>query len=221
MAHFVNRSRGYLISTSYKVMYTLFCQQSSLQVVAHIHMTPLIYLQQLTKFGTLPHYLIVRNPYHRVESFYKDKLRKEFLRHCRPYDQIERCQRVFFPYLQIRPQDSPQEICEKFLGLSFAQFVELLPEIYREDAHFSPQVLTTKLHFQDRPILPLTFTRILKLEAQDDLHYLEKRLHLNLSQKINSTEKIVLSNPWTLPLRTIVNDLYQADFDRFDYELCL
>jgi hypothetical protein len=91
------------------------------------------YLNRFVAFGRTPHYLLVRNPYDRVVSFYKDKLLAEPSSKLCSYAELQRCQRLFCPHLQIDPHDSPTTIREKLLSLSSAQFIDLLPDIKRID----------------------------------------------------------------------------------------
>jgi len=72
--------------------------------------------------------------------------------------------------------------------------------------------------FRGIPI-ELKFDRILKIESLDDLTYLQNNLLIDLSIKHNNTHKVKLPNPWKPSLLTVVNNLYQADFETFNYEM--
>jgi hypothetical protein len=219
MAHFANPSKGYYISTSFKVLYTLLCSQPSLQLINNTKMSANAYLKRLAHGWNLPHYLVVRDPYRRIESFFKDKFRQTPLMQLNEYAQLQHCQQIFCPFLQIGPHDSPGAIREKLLGLSFAQFVEQLPHVYQLDWHLLPQVMTPKVYYRAWPVAPLIITRTLKIESPDDLRYLQDELAIDLSHKHNSTDAIQLEGAWSPNVRAIVNKLYRADFKKFGYKL--
>lgn len=178
-----------------------------------------IFLQRSISFWRFPHFLLVRNPYQRAVSFYKDKFRHAPSVKLYKYDDLQVCQRLFFPYLQIGSQDSPIIIREKLLSLSFAQFITLLPNVYQQDVHLRPQVMTRQIYFRGKPAFPLKIDRILKVESTDTLHIMYDQLGLDLSRKYNSTSDVPFTDSWIPRLRTVVNELYQADFEEFGYEM--
>ena len=91
----------------------------------------------------LEHYLLVRNPYKRVISFYKDKLLRFPYRDKTPYLQWRYVEKLIFPYLDIDEQlDSEKEIIEKLSHTSLTYFIHnILPYIY----HLGHTPNTTKL----------------------------------------------------------------------------
>jgi len=190
-----------------------------------------IFRGRLNPFSRMRHYLLVRDPYQRLESFFKDKFRQEPALKLNENDQVQRCQRMFFPYLAINPDEPPPLIRRNLLKVPFDQFIAFLPHVYQLDGHLVPQVRTTKIHLRKRakfPFLirklseiPIPFRKILKLESADDLAFLQNELSIDLSKKHNNTDKIKLPNPWTPELRAVVNNLYRADFQTFDYDLVL
>jgi len=217
MPHFVNASKHYFISTNYKVLYSLLYSQPALQEIRMDVLGQHYRSNQVTP-GWLGHFLIVRDPYTRLESFFKDKFRQDPVVTLRGYDQLQRCHRFFCSYLRIDPADSPMTIREKLLRLSFEQFVHLLPTVYLLDGHLHPQVNIMTIRFRGAPI-QLKFNRILQIESAADLAYLQDELAIDVSKKINNTNQVAWSPPWHPDLRAVVNDLYKADFATFQYEM--
>jgi hypothetical protein len=218
MPHFVNPSKRYYLSTSLKVLYTLLYHEPALQLLCTGGLDLRSYVRRWVYGWRMPHFLLVRNPYDRLESFYKDKFRQVPATQRLTYDQLQDCQRFFCPFLHIHPDDAPATIREKLLGLSFARFIELLPQVYQCDLHLRPQVMTKLVYYRRRPIASLKIDRTLHMESPDDLRYLQDELGIDLSRKHNSTQTIPLANPWSPELRAIVNKLYRADFQEFGYE---
>jgi len=217
MPHFINTSKHYFLSTSYKVLYSLLCSQPALQET-NMEIIAQHYLGEQVIPHWQGHFLIVRDPYTRLESFFKDKFRQDPVVTMRAYHELQRCQHFFCAYLQITPTDSPVTIREKLLSLSFDQFVHLLPTVYLQDGHLYPQVWMMTIHFHGAPI-QLHFDRVLKIEAAADMAYLQNGLAIDLSKKVNDTQQVEWSSPWQPELYAIVNDLYKADFDMFQYEM--
>ncbi len=92
------------------------------------------YLRDPAPSPWLGHFFVVRNPYTRLESFFRDKFRQDPVTKARAYDELQRCQRFFCAYLQITPTDSPVTIREKLLSLAFDQFVHLVcADVFRID----------------------------------------------------------------------------------------
>lgn len=220
MPHFVNHTHRYYISTSYKVLYTLFVRQPLLAIAGRKPMVRNAFVKWLTPLPGWGHFLLVRNPYDRLVSFYKDKFQQEPYHHACTYAELQICQKLFADYAGIAAHDSPREVSQKLRGFSFARFIHYLPEVYLRDGHLVPQAQLRTLSFYGLPVCPLKFDRVLKLECAEDRAYLQHALALDLTRKVNSTHTIQLANPWSLPLRAIVNQLYRADFTAFGYQRC-
>jgi hypothetical protein len=218
MPHFVNRSQRYFISTNYKVLYTLLYHQPQLQGAPKSRLAVNGWLKRWTPLPWQRHFLLVRDPYQRLESFYKDKFRLEPTLALRTYTELQYCQRLFCPYLQITQESEPALIREKLLSFSFAHFIQLLPELYLADGHLHPQAHISTLRWRGRTI-QLQFDRVLKIESAPDLAYVQDALALDLSQTYNSTRQVAWSTPWRPDLRAVVNRLYKADFVAFAYAM--
>ena len=215
MPHFFNKSKGYYISTNYKVLYSLLSRQPSLQAIEHGNLRFSAYAKKYLLSNRHRWYLIVRNPYDRLESFYKDKFVKTPSHKLLEYDQLQHCQKVFLPYLNIKRGDLPETIREKLLDFSFIQFIRTLPNTYLLNDHLYPQSMKTKLYLKNLKILSIPLTRIFRMESYEDMNYLQEKLCLDLSKKYNHTDIFKLANTWNPDLVRIVNRLYKKDFKRF------
>lgn len=217
MPHFVNSSKHYLVSTNYKVLYSLLYEQPELREI-NMQAVAQYYLSDPAPSPWLGHFFVVRNPYTRLESFFKDKFRQDPVTMTRTYDQLQRCQRLFCSYLQIDPTDAAMSIREKLLSLSFEQFVQLLPAVYLNDGHLHPQVQMMTIRFRGAPI-QLSFDRVFKVESAVDMACLQGELAIDVSQQINNTRQVQWSSPWRPDLYAVINELYKADFETFQYEM--
>ena len=69
MIHFFHKKNKILVSTNLKVMYSSLKQTDSL---VEIKYKKFLFLK-ITNIFKVKHYLLVRNPYTRIVSFYKNK----------------------------------------------------------------------------------------------------------------------------------------------------
>ncbi|MEB3356993.1 MAG: sulfotransferase family 2 domain-containing protein [Synechococcales bacterium] len=220
MPHFISTTANYLITTNYKVMYSTMTNQTGLRLCPGRELMKITYARRLGLCAA-SHYLIVRNPYHRLISFYKNKFQTNPLKAAAPlpYSKWQHSQRIFFPFLNITRETPADEIKDKLLHVRFDQFVQILPSVYRLDGHLSPQYQVRFICHRGLRLGQIKFTAILKMEASEDLNYLSQDLHLDLSQKHNQTGTAHLSDYFTSDLLRIVNDLYFEDFSRYGYTL--
>lgn len=155
-------------------------------------------------FSKKDKYIIVRNPYTRLESFFRDKLGK----HLDEDRKWARSQKIFFKPLGIENK-SPHEKFNALNNLNFESFVKLLPEVYTKNRH---------LHSQNRLFKKIKPKRVLYMEKEEDLLFLAENLHLDLSIKANTTDKTKQQLVWTPQMISIVNNLYAEDFELYNYE---
>ena len=90
-----------------------------------------------------PEYImLVRNPYRRLESFFKEKLRQKvnMVFDENPYV-LKRHQEIFYPYLKINPSDSLETKVSGLLKLSFKDFIMNVKAVYKFEDHIAPQTL--------------------------------------------------------------------------------
>ena len=195
MPHFYNKKEKYYISVNFKVMY------SSLRKQKHLKKVKPFWLQLSSK----PKYVIGRNPYTRLESFYRDKLNKDL-------DQTSywlRSQKIFFKPLGIKKSASIDEKYQALKAISFSEFIHLLPEVYMNNRHLHPQYKIFK---------NLKVAKKMKMEMQADRDFVEQKLKLDLSKKVNTTEKAKFDLQWDQAMNEIVNQLYKLDFEYFNYK---
>jgi len=234
MSIFVNRTKGYFLITSFKVMYSTLAAHSNLQEIFLTNYLDCIRFK--AQQSQIPTVMLVRNPYTRLISFFEDK----FIRHPEMpvWKRIkysndnawQTCQTIFFPYLNIDHQSSTQTIITRLKDTTFTKFVSCLPSVYQQDPHLTPQ--TTNIRFQTS-IDPLTdgnpnsnqlfsislkVDRTIKMENLDR-DYFQQELDLDLNNIINRNPKNI---PWTeyfnnSQLLQIVNKLYKTDFNNFNY----
>lgn len=213
---FIDPVRRFTLATNYKVMYSTLLAQPQLSVV-HDH-------REL--FGRLvgehppitDHYLLVRDPYARLLSFYADK----FLFHPPGADEasIQGSHRVFFAALGADAM-SPEERTASFRATDFPRFVTLLtPELIASNVHLVPQSHTLALprRFLARRALARVWKpgRVLKME--EDLEVLAA-LGIDIEVRINATSHAGVTATYTPDAYRRVSSLYRDDFERFGYPM--
>jgi Sulfotransferase family len=186
-------------------------------------------ITRLLAFSKLRCSLVVRDPYLRTASFYKDKfLRADDYRLWmkeQGFDQgWQQSTQLFFPYLGLSTQMDAKEVSEKLSKVSFEQFIGLLPKVYLQDGHLTPQYLAASMSFFRLGYrisfqLPLRLERIYKMESENDLKFLAKDFQLELDTKVNATEKMGGTITWSPFTRKTVERLYKRDFERFGYNV--
>ncbi len=194
MPHFKNIKYGYFISVNFKVMYSTLRVQKDLSKVKLFRLL----------FSKKDKYIVVRNPYERLESFYRDKLGT----HLVESKKWARSQKIFFNPLAVKNK-STREKFKALSSLSFESFVKLLPEVYTKNRH---------LHPQNRLFKKIKHKKILYMEKEEDLLFLAENLHLDLNIKANTTDKSKHHLEWTPSMISIVNNLYAEDFKLYNFE---
>jgi len=220
MPVFKKRNSNQYLLTNYKVMYSTLRYSKSLQRVSikkDIKRKVLLnrlYLNQ-TQF-----YFIVRNPYKKIESFFREKFRKSL-----DYYDIngywQDSQKIFFPYLNIDDSMSSELIKEKLQKTTFNEMVALLPEVCMLDGHLQPQYLKTRIYFRRLRLnftIPIKFKKVFKLESKSDLRELRDIFNINIESKVNETSSVKGELIWTKETIGIVDEIYKVDFDLFDYK---
>jgi len=210
MPHFLHKQKNYFLTTNHKVM--------SSHLAIHPDLT------QRTWYSVLPnsiwrvsfrqmgkqHFLIVRNPFSRLESFYRSKLKA-----VSTYTDLPRgwqnCQQIIIKQLGLSIDQPFEEVKQALSQLSFSSFIQMLPSIYKKDSHLKPQ--------SDKIYVSNMYDRILKLEDPKDMIFLEEKLGIDTRKKTG--ESIQFQNQeisWTEDDRQIVRKLYHYDFRFFEYE---
>jgi len=209
--YFQDKDRSYFLITNFKVLYSTLKRQDNLVIAEASAVDDLLYSTHVKR------YLLVRNPYDRAESFYRDK----FVLYPREVKfregfRWQQCQRIFFDELGLKGKGF-EEVREGLAETSFRRFVGLLPSKYRADAHLIPQAAA--LYFaMDGKIHDLSFDRVLKVEDEASMNFLRDQLQFDLSIMENVTKRSNISIEWDAEMREIVNEVYKDDFDLLGYE---
>ena len=170
------------------------------------------------QFG--PEYvMLVRNPYNRVESFFKEKLRQKVRKALdakQPYI-LKRHQMIFYDFLGINKSASVQHQVDSLLGLDFKSFVKLIPRVYHLEDHIAPQTYNFSLT-RFGMSLTMHMNRYVKLESAEDMVWMAKYFDLDLSERRNSTIEEQELLEWDDECISIVQRIYKRDFEIFGYD---
>ena len=192
MIHFFHKKNKILVSTNLKVMYSSLKQTDSL---VEIKYKKFLFLKIINIFK-VKHYLLVRNPYTRIVSFYKNKFQaipKKILN--RKLFKFEGIEKLFFTHLNINSDDTNDVIASKLCSLSFVDFIRLLPQYYQKDYHMHPQ--SRVFYSKIKPgwfrwfLVPLQRyiikfkIQIIKIEDLEKMNALAKKIDLDMSIKKN------------------------------------
>ncbi len=229
MPKFINYSENYLLITSYKVMYSTLKTQETITYASSKEVARFL-LSNALKLKKPRIYALGRNPYNRLVSFYEDKFQRypemsyEKRVDCGHGEAWQKCQKIFFPFLDITPDSNDEDIAQALKAVSFRRFIDLLPDVRDLDPHIQPQrvSLTLKLNYAktfpefSKRLRPDSFIQI----ESSDVKILTNELKLNLALRKNSTEYKGKSCPeyFDLSLYETVNRLYRSDFELFSYK---
>lgn len=208
-------------------MFSTLDYQANLKRVGKLQFVWASFSKRLA-FSKLRCSVVVRNPYDRVASFYKDKfLRAEdyrlWMQDQGMSEGWQKSTQLFFPYLGLESSMDPKEVSERLSKVSFDEFIGMLPKVYMQDGHITPQYLAGAFSFRLLGYrisfrLPLHIVRIYKIESTEGLQALATDFQLDLKTKVNTTEKVEEPITWSSEARKIVERLYERDFERFEYE---
>lgn len=216
--HFKHSKKHYFITTNFKVCFSTLSYHKELYHPSKLSIFINALVRKISKRVGLKHYYLVRNPYDRLESFYRDKL----------YDAPNKA--VFSE--DFRWQFCQDLIIEKFgnsewsffqkkeflLSISFEQFIFFLDKIYLSDRHLSPQRLELNIIYK-KWILPIHFDCVLRVEEASTVEFLRNELNINTSIKRNFTKDLPIQLTWTRSMREIANNIYEEDFKNFGYPM--
>lgn len=221
MILFKKKQTSIFLVTNLKVMYSsLTVQESIEEVPKSLGLFLKLAFHSLLGSKRTKYYLIVRNPYSRLESFFKNKFRST-LPNIIKSGKWQHCHEIFFPFLDLKSNDSASDIAKRLSSISFSEFISLLPLTYKKDGHLFPQSWAKSFYIRKwglKLAVPLKYSSIFKLESKNDLTRLSEIFHLDLSIKENSTESIMEEIKWSREEVHIINELYHDDFDAYAYD---
>jgi len=215
MPFFYHRKNDYVLATNYKVMYSSLYSQKDLIQLAHRHLARKLAADRMGRHR--PYYLLARNPYDRLVSFFCDKFRENPFPSEGTGYQWQRCQKIFFRPLGIVGTD--EEIEQGLRSVSFDTFIGKLPVIYRKDRHLYPQnrIRYFPGRFVSLPFLKIRFAGFFQMET--DQQKMREKLAIDTTIKYNQTRHRDYGSYFTDKLYRIVNRLYKEDFHLFGYDM--
>jgi len=182
MIIFKNKEEDNYLITNYKVMFSTLNNQSNLVRQGYYRTLYLKILFSMLPFSKTKFYLLVRDPFKRLESFYKDKFsRAENNRLYRikigKSKLWEECTEHFFPYLGLNTSMAPELISKKLRSIKFEEVITILPEVFMKDRHMFPQHKAKQIPIRKFGMqfkIPFHFEKIYKMESQKDLMEMAK-----------------------------------------------
>jgi hypothetical protein len=218
MPLFADYTKKIFVFTSYKVAYStlLFEGGKNLNYLNH-EVDWIIYKHLLRHFKFLRIQLL-RNPYDRIFSLFKDKFRIVPARISNQDFKWQPIHHIIFPFIGVGDGMTNEQIAEKILNMSIDDFIDFLPRIYLSEGHLIPQKLTSAFRIKNGFYYPLRINKYLKIE--EDKEEIGELLNLNFftarrNVTNSSIDKFELSEK---SIRTI-NRLYEGDFKLGDYEI--
>jgi len=218
MPYFSVISSNKLVITNFKVMFSSFKKSPKFKKLKRFEARLLIACAKPQV------YFMVRDPYQKAISFYKDKFQKipRQADLSKPF-KWEKPQRVFFPSLGLCvKKNSCEEIKQRLIETSFDEFVQMLAECHHLDEHIQPQ------HWiLDNPTYKFIKTlgvnkqqiTLLKMDSVEDMSKFAGATQFDCSQRANSTDKIAAPKRISDNSLTILNNIYRQDFEDLGYPM--
>lgn len=177
-----NNFKNEYVFVSKKVAFTSFCK---------LDCTKSRRVWQILDFNNSITRAIVRNPYRRIESLYKDKCLT-----CVDENIIQNTQSEIIKIFGK----------EKFFKkeISFEEFIDKLPQLINSECHFFPQT----------EYIPSFIKNIYKIENRESIKNI---FSLFNSEEMREHKSIEMELKWTRNMRTVINQLYIEDFKKFEY----
>ena len=210
MPHFYHSKGKYYLTTNYKVMFSTLNHQADMYQPKARNLLWHRLCQGMFPERAKKHYLLVRNPYDRLESFYRNKLQ-------RPDNITQQCIQNFYRFLDLDQSASESKVRKRLSEVSFSQFVRIIPNVYQIDGHLRPQyeVLNTDMHGL---LFSLDIDEVIKIDNHQNDERLSGELKIDLGEIRNVTRHYDIDMSWSNESIEIVNRLYNMDFMLFDYE---
>mgnify|MGYP000064513204 FL=1 len=192
-------------------MYSRLANEKALQAVGPCFLAD-------AKGQAAEHFVLVRNPYARLGSFFKDKFRRN-IRNKKPGKICwQDCQRLFFQVLGLDEAADDDIKRQSFLQTTYADFIGCLPGCYLRDAHLQPQYLLLK----EIAGLRTAGFHLVHLESKNETAAFAGRSGINLGRKVNSTQtqvsdELEINRALSRALQQKIYDLYEPDFKSLGY----
>jgi len=223
MPAFLNRDKRCLLFTNLKVAYSTLKGQSTLVKKGgdrKIGKEACILILLRKTFIGPNTYLMVRNPYSRVVSFFVDKFRRhprlERSKGFENFSKWQDCQELFFPFVNIDERQQPRKVSKALEKVSFESVIRALPEVYKKDPHLRPQHYIRDVSFYELR-LSISFDSIIPIENMDP-EFMHRKTGVDITQKRNTTKRDTYPSYLNSDTLDIINTLYRKDFDYFGYK---
>jgi hypothetical protein len=218
MPLFVHPETGQFVLTSYKAMYSQFEHSPNWKTLGY-KLTPRLVVHMVRRGGLSRAKLIVRNPYDRTVSCFTDKFRSQPRLIHEPDFQWQACHRVVFPLVGLSGTEPNEVIAGRLLNWPFADFVHALPHLEHREGHFFRQDRTRRITVPMLGSCAVPFLNVVRMEDREVLNDIPG---INFSEKRHSTSHIPRDFEWTDDLRSVIRDVYRADFrlGRYSTEPC-
>jgi hypothetical protein len=207
---FKNIESNYFLITNFKVMYSTLMRQPNLSKQSREEF--------IRGKDSADKYLLTRNPYARLESFYKDKF-IEYPSQCMVSEKFEwqHCEKIFLNQYNVSQSDF-EATKQALLNTSFEKFIAMLPSTYLLDGHLIPQA--SAFYYRDNNAHSrIKFDSLLKVEDEQHMLFLKNQLHIDTAIRENPTTSSKAVIVWNEELRKVVNTLYQTDFQELGYNM--
>jgi len=217
MPTFYCDKQNYYIVTNYKVLFSTLKKQ---EILKRANRKSEILSNLFRKYGLSGNpkfYFLSRNPYKKLESFYKNKLIRDPQTIIHTYEDLKASQLIFFNYLGLSQQTPIDQIKNRLVQMSFREMVQALPDVYMNDPHLHPQ--SNLIHQVIRGFrINFHFDKFLKIENETDRNFLSSDLGVNLDVRENSSRDFPTPTiNWEKETLTIFHNLYRKDFDLLNY----
>mgnify|MGYP006291511239 FL=1 len=217
MRVFIHPKENYFLFTNLKVMYGTLSRQKGLISISN-KVLPIFLLRDKLFFKKRKKYLIVRNPYEKIVSFYTHKFvfnklytSENNLKNIK----VQNCQRIFFPLLGLSGKEEKKIIGKRLTELSFEDFIKLLPQVYDKDDHLWPQFWAFHIRYKGFPIMPLSYNKVYLIEK--NMNDIREKLKIDIGIRANKTYHDSYEKYFSSISYAIVNEIYNKDFLFFGY----
>ncbi|MCF1190813.1 sulfotransferase family protein [Mangrovimonas sp. AS39] len=174
-------------------------------------------LKRRIYFSEYKFYLIVRDPEKRLQSFFRDKFRVHPNSFGVNNFEWQYPQILVLKEIGIDLKDkTDSKYKEILLSIEYSDFIKILPQIYMNDGHLIPQHHLLDFYIGKR-LLKLKPDRILKMENEDDMKFISKKLNINTGIKVNFTKNQFCDFTLSEKEQNIIAKIYQDDFEKFSY----